>query len=465
MPLIFLTGRMRAWALSAVGALCFVGSALAAQTVGDVVYVQGIASKKVGDATTFMQKGDPVAQGELIQTSQRGFAVIRLNDGTRLSLRPNTVFSVSEYREGSGDEALQLRLDKGGILAVSGAIMKRNPNAGRVIVGAASVRVHGTAFEARVCGAECAKEARGSAKVTVLPPIDTTVARISNLTGSVKVLGTQGQVRDGVKGTPLFSGETVQTQKESWAVLAFRDQSVVTVIAESAFKLEDVRIAPQSAPTDNFFVQMVKGGARALTGLIGKQRPDAVRYKTATATIGIRGTGFDGRMAPDCSSGTCLDAEYAYVWDGKIAFSIGDRSILIEKDRAGIRTPGRDRFELLDQVPDFFLNERAPRPDSERIDFENLFGTVGAGDLPAGVFVAMRDGHTELFGPAGSIDLGPGETGFLGDGWLNPVRLNRTPNFLLSEPVPWPDKFDETLIRLLDLLNPGGQAGDPICEM
>jgi hypothetical protein len=43
-------------------------------------------------------------------------------------------------------------------------------------------------------------------------------------------------------------------------------------------------------------MQMVRGGFRAVTGLISKSSPNAARVQTNTATIGIRGTDFDARL-------------------------------------------------------------------------------------------------------------------------------------------------------------------------
>jgi hypothetical protein len=44
------------------------------------------------------------------------------------------------------------------------------------------------------------------------------------------------------------------------------------------------------AKRDGFMMRLVKGGLRAVTGLIGKRNPNNVRMRAGTATIGIRGT-------------------------------------------------------------------------------------------------------------------------------------------------------------------------------
>jgi hypothetical protein len=143
---------------------------------------------------------------------------------------------------------------------------------------------------------------------------------------------------------------------------------------------------------------------------------------------------------------------------------VGDRSLLVEKDRAAVHDAARNRFLVLDRVPEFFLTEVAPRPDSLQVDFDNLFGTASLDGTPAGLYVLMREGHIELASEGGAIDLGPGDSGYLGEGRA-PIRLTVTPTFMLFDPVPQPDKFDPGAVRLIDLLNMGGKAGDLICEI
>ncbi len=437
----------------------------AAQPVGEVIYVHGIASaQRPGEDPRFIQKGDPLNEGDVINTGGRGFAVIGLKDGSKMTLRPDTTFAIDKFSHDTKEESALFRLLKGGLRAVTGLIAKRNPQAVRVSTATATIGIRGTSFDARICGAECAQEGRPGQKVAAAEQ-ELIVARVAVLSGTATAVGADGQVRTVSKGTPLFSGDTVRTQKDSYAVLAFRDRSVVTVIADSEFKLENVRFAGPRADSGNFVVRIVRGGARALTGLLAKRDPRSVQIGMITAVIGIRGTGVDGRFALDCVAGACSEAAFVYTWEGAVALQVGERSLIIEMDRAGVYNPARDRLVLLDRVPEFFLIEPAPRPDTLKIDFENLFGMTGVEGQPPGLYVITRDGHIELAGQVGSIDLGPGEAGYLGEGQLTPVRLTITPAFMLIDPYPVPEKFDERTIRLLDVLNPGGSAGDVICEM
>jgi len=455
-------------AAALLGALMVaVSASVFAQQVGSVVHVQGIASaQKPGEPARFVQKGDALNQGDVITTAGRGYAVIELKDGSKMTLRPDTAFAISEYHEGTSNDGMLMSLLKGGMRAVTGALSKRNPQSVRVNAGSATIGIRGTSFDARLCADDCAQEgARPTERPAVsLAQQDATVAKLAVTFGSVSVVGADGQTRPAAKGAPLFSGDAVRTLKDAYAVVAFRDQTIVTVIAESEFKLENVRMSLAQSSSDSFAVRIVKGGARILTGLLGKRDPKSVKINGGNSTIGIRGTGVDGRLALDCVAGSCNEAMFAYTWDGAVAFEVGERALLVEKDRAGVHNPQRDRLLVLDRVPDFFLSEAAPRPDQVKIDFENLFGNTGLTGTPPGLYVLMREGHIELSSEGRSVDLGPGENGYYGEGRA-PIRLTVTPTFMLYDPVPLPDRFNPNSVRLIDLLNMGGKAGDLICEI
>lgn len=460
-------GAGRSIAALVVGALVWAVQPAAAQPVGSVIHVQGIASaQKPGEAARFLQKGDALNEGDVLNTSGRGYAVIELKDSTKMTLRPDTTFAISEYKEGTSSDGMLLRLLKGGMRTVTGLIAKRNPASVRFSAGTATIGIRGTSFDARLCGAECAQEGRQGDKPAIsLAQQEAIVARVAAAVGAVQLVGADGQSRPAVNGAPLASGESVRTQKDAYAVVAFRDRTVVTVPADSEFKLENVRFSIAQPATDSFVTRIVKGGARALTGLLGKRDPNAVRFHIGTATIGIRGTGLDGRFSLDCvAPGSCDEAAFVHVWDGSVSFEAGGRSLALDQDRAAVHNPARDRFLLLDKVPAFFLAEVAPRPDQAQVDFENLFGAENLVGTPAGLYVLMREGHIELADGGRAVDLGPGDSGYLGEGRA-PVRLTITPTFMLFDPLPLPDRFDPNSVRLIDLLNMGGKPGDAICEM
>jgi len=437
----------------------------AQSVVGKIEFVQGLASAQNGTAAPrFLNKGDAIFESDVISTSARGFAIIAFADGSKMTLRPNTIFAVDKFVQTKGSESAAFRLLKGGFRAITGAIGRANPQGVQINTATATIGIRGTSFDTRICETDCAKELRPGQKSK--PPAAQVVGRVALHSGVSTVVDAKGQSRAVTQGTPLFSGETVRTEKGAWAVLAFRDQSKVTVISESEFKLEDVRFSGVRSDTGSFTVRVLRGGARALTGLLGKREPAAVKFNAATVYIGLRGTGFDHRIALDCvAPGNCAQAVFAYTWEGAIALESGQQSLVVPLGRAGIANPDQNKLALLDKVPQFFLDEAAPRPDTVNVDFENLFATNNVDGAPAGVYASVRDGHIHFAGRKSGIDLGPGESGYLADGQDTPMRLSNTPRFLSEDPIPAPEEFNEKTLRLLEILNPGGNPGDVICEM
>lgn len=445
-----------AWSLAAA-------STAAAQQVGEVIFVQGLASaQREGETARFITKGDALNQGDVITTSPSGYAVIGLKDGSKVTLRPDTAFAIDKYNDAEGQESGLFRLLKGGMRTLTGLVAKRKPNAVQFSTTTATIGIRGTSFDARLCGDDCSQETRAIAQRSKAPEI---VARVAAFSGTSTVTGVDGTSRPVVERMALVSGESVRTEKGAHVVLAFRDETKVTVIAESEFKLENVRFTGPKAESGNFVVRIVRGGARALTGLLAKREPAAVKFNALTATIGIRGTGHDTRLALDCVAGACSQGAFVHTWEGEVGIEAAQQTLPVGTGRAGVFNPEQNRLALLDQIPQFFLEETAPRPDGVPVDFTTLFAATGADGVPPGFYVSLREGRVEFTGSAGSIELGPGESGFLGEGQDSPVRLSETPIFIENDIYPAPENFDEQNVRALEILNPGGSPGDVICEL
>jgi hypothetical protein len=433
-----------------------------AATVGQVEFAQGLVSaQQRGQTPRFLSKGDTLQDGDVINTGGKGFAVIVFPDGAKMTLRPNTTFAIDQYNTTAGQESVVMRLLKGGLRAITGAIGKSKPESVRISTPTSTIGIRGTSFDARICEADCAKEIRANAKPKPAP--DPVVARVAAIIGSATAINAAKQTRSVAKGAALYTGESIRTEKGAYVVLVFRDETRVTVASESEFKLENVRFAGDKADSGNFAVRLLRGTARAFTGLLAKRDPKAVQFSAGTSTIGIRGTGFDMRLVSECAApGQCADSVYAQLWDGSIDMNAANQSVLIPLGRAAVFNGLQNRLSLLDRVPDFFTNETAPRPDQIPVD-ESFFSAVAIEGAPAGVYVNVRDGHIEFLGSRRGIDLGRSEAGYLANGSDTPVRLTRVPSFMSDDPIPAPEDFDEKMLRLLETL--GDSSGGLICEI
>lgn len=123
------------------------------------------------------------------------------------------------------------------------------------------------------------------------------------------------------KGDAVYAGEIIASGPNTYVNLKFTDGGLVLLRPNSRFVIEDYadRSAENSAPAatatpaaaataaatatpaplptgeppkSRAFFRLLKGGFRAVSGLIGKNDPDEYRINTPVATIGIRGTDY-----------------------------------------------------------------------------------------------------------------------------------------------------------------------------
>ena len=96
-------------------------------------------------------KGFPLLEGDVISTGDRSFAVFTLTDGTKMTLRPNSVFAIEHFLE--AETSAVLKLFNSGFRALTGLIAKTDPKAYLVETPVATIGIRGTKFDARLCDA------------------------------------------------------------------------------------------------------------------------------------------------------------------------------------------------------------------------------------------------------------------------------------------------------------------------
>ena len=132
----------------------------------------------------------------------------------------------------------------------------------------------------------------------------TTAGEVVNVAGRAAAATSEGDIRALEKGGGIHSGETVVTSAHSYVRLKFVDGAYVILRPNTRFQIEDYNFSETAAENRSLF-NLVKGGFRTVTGLIGKRNRPGYRVRTAVATIGIRGTDFEAR---DCAQGSCVDS-------------------------------------------------------------------------------------------------------------------------------------------------------------
>ena len=129
---------------------------------------------------------------------------------------------------------------------------------------------------------------------------------VSNVDGQLVAKGTDGVLRPLAIGQKVFSGDMLFTGKDSHARIKFSDGGVMLLKPRSQFKIESFNFEANQPKSDQATFNLLKGGLRAVSGLVGKRGdPDSYAVKTSAATIGIRGTHFGLRLC----KGDCADIE------------------------------------------------------------------------------------------------------------------------------------------------------------
>ncbi len=469
--------------------LCLFAAAPPAQAqtrAGEVQHLQGMATaQQAGGGLRFLVKGDAIAEGDIITTTEKGFAVLSFTDGGKITLRPSTSFAVEKYAHNGGSEFAVLRLLKGGLRAVTGLINKRNPGSLQFTTATATIGIRGTSFDARLCGEDCRQDERAAqgrpTPPLPVPPADSVVARVVKVSGEATALQTGKAARRLEDGAPLYAGDEIKTGPDGIAVLGFRDQSRLSLNPQTAFRINGFTYNRNREP-DNFGLQLLRGGLRVFTGLIGKKEPKVVYIKTITSTVGIRGTGMDLSCEGPCADPSLEplpapatppvagapgpdrnDGLFMRTWLGTTYFRVAAGDLDVNTDSTGF--VGNDQTaRILPATPEFMLNFAAPRPDQIEMDWINLFETQTSTGAD-GLYMFVRDGHVALSTPLGRSDYGVGETGFVGADGI-PRRIEPAPRFISDDPFPIPETFTQSETRILQLFGATlGQPGQDICRL
>ena len=186
---------------------------------------------------------------------------------------------------------------------------------------------------------------------------------ITNISGTLAAMKADGTSRVLSVKSNVESGETLSTQKDTFVRIKFTDGGEVVLRPNTVFKIDAYSYDENKPKEDSFFVSLMKGGARFVSGLVGKSNSDAYAVKTQTATIGIRGTDYGVLVCQgDCKD--LGDGTYTNTYDGTIHHSnrhgeldcAAGQGCFTGRDAPPARLPEIPR-EIDFFVPSSFLNK------------------------------------------------------------------------------------------------------------
>lgn len=418
-----------------------------AQVAGEVEFSRGVGFAQMpGQTPRTLGKGLQLREGDRLTTADGASAIIRMQDGTRMTVRPNSELVLSQYqfKENAQDNSMLMQLVRGGFRAVTGLISKNSPSAARVQTNTATIGIRGTDFDARLCSRDCAAEA-SRINESARPNAVLASAKIVMVQGEVFATDTAGQRRRLVEGGSVYPGDLVETSAATRAVLAFRDDTRITLGSATRFRVDNFVYDDKNAGEGRFLASVLKGSVRALTGLIAKANNRNVGFSTATATIGIRGTGLDINCTGACAgepggSGSGLTL---FAWLGSITVTPqGQTALQVLQAGQGLFISPTVMLPVSAEPP-----AEGPRPDTVNVP-PKLFSHDNVSDAEQGLFVFVRDGHIEVASAGDVLHLGKGEAGFAGDAG-NVSRPVNIPKFIDFDKLPMPTARNPLLVSVL----------------
>ena len=251
----------------------------------------------------------------------------------------------------------------------------------------------------------------------LLSALGSSVAHAAPAGRVLVAVGDTVALRNGVeiklaRGDAVQSGDTLRVGEASNMQVRFTDEGIAALRSNSVLRIDDYQFEDK-AGAGKSFLSLVKGGMRAITGLIGHKNRDNYAVRAVTATIGVRGTNFVlAQCNNDCFNKDGSKADnglFGGVTEGRIAVS----------NQAGEKEFGRNEFfhvsssEALPKpllAPPSFLRdqlegqakskESKPSADTGIASAGESGGTVAAAPAPATSEVTQPVLQTVQFVPA-----------------------------------------------------------------
>jgi len=208
--------------------------------------------------------------------------------------------------------------------------------------------------------------------------------------GTVKILSLKSEVE---------SGDTLVTEKNTYALVKFIDNSEITLKPGTTFKIENFAFDEGKPGGDSAAFNLVKGGLRSVTGLLGKRNKEKFEMKTPSATIGIRGTTFIAEWVEPSA------ADVAAADQARLNYLLAS-------------TAGPDQAAPVQPLPPL------PTP-----------ATPGpSGGQQPGLYIHVIDGLVQLTNQGGAKLFSPGQFGFTPNFQQPPIVLPQNPGIKFAPP-------------------------------
>ncbi|HSY27000.1 MAG TPA: FecR family protein [Burkholderiaceae bacterium] len=238
------------------------------------------------------------------------------------------------------------------------------------------------------------------------------VGTVTDLSGPLLVRKSDGVVKVLSTKSTVDQGDTLVSEKDTYARIKFIDNSEITLRPNTQFKIDNFTYEATKPEGDNAFFTLIKGGLRSITGLLGKRNHERFGLNTPTATIGIRGTTFIAEYV----SPTAADvAAYRAASMAAADIDYGD-------------APRTD-------APQNFLPKGVLALNTQKTwQLAQNTAPNGTNGLNPGLYVQVLDGAINVSNQGGSQNFTAGQFGFTPGFTQPPVILPQNPGLQFTPP-------------------------------
>jgi hypothetical protein len=204
--------------------------------------------------------------------------------------------------------------------------------------------------------------------------------------GAVKILSLKSEVE---------SGDTLVTEKNTYAMVKFIDNSEMTLKPATTMKIDSFAFDNGKPDGDSASFNLVKGGLRSVTGLLGKRNKEKFEMKTPSATIGIRGTTFIAEWVEPSEAAVAAREAYNFA-----------STATLDPAAAPVRP--------------LLLAQNTPTPPS--------------GARAPGLYVQVIDGLIHVTNPSGTSNFAAGQFGYTASPTQPPAVVPKNPGIQFTPP-------------------------------
>lgn len=244
------------------------------------------------------------------------------------------------------------------------------------------------------------------------------VGKVTHTSGLLFAKNTNGTLKFLSENSVVEQGDTLISEKNTYAKIQFTDNSKITLRPNSQLSIDEFAFDEAQPQSDNIVFNLHRGGVEVVSGVVGKRSNERFTLKTLTASITIREGSFIAEyVAQEEPPTMSLGYKRIYLAAASPAFL-----------QDGLNSTMSDVPSAMFPAPDLAPMQLAGSPTP-------TLQIPGAGTVRApGLYVQVIDGIINLSNKGGTQTFAAGQFGFTPSFKQPPVILPTNPGIQFTPP-------------------------------